>query len=70
MNKLEFTQSTPSNEWTITHNFDTKSLLVDVYIDTNDGLEKILPLDISITDENTCVVSFTNNRTGMVRIIA
>lgn len=58
------TQDTPATEWTINHRLNTLAPVIDVWIDVDGVMTKILPLNITVTDANTTVVSFSSPRTG------
>jgi hypothetical protein len=65
-----FEQTTPANIWTIAHNQRSLSPLVDVWIpdpvtSTN---TMIIPKEISIVDENTVRVQFSQPRVGGVAV--
>lgn len=63
------TQSSGSATWTITHNFGVSSVDVDVFIDFGGNLEKVLPLSVEHTDNNTVTVTFSSAQTGVARVI-
>lgn len=69
MDVYNHTQSSPNSTWTVTHNLNTDAVAVDVFIDYLGNLEKILPLDIVVTDSNTLTITFTTSQTGKARII-
>ena len=62
-----FTQSTPSTTWTITHNLGTENIIVYTYSATNDAMEYD---DITFTDSNTCVVTFSGAVSGRAVVLA
>ena len=70
MLEYNHTQSTPSTTWTITHNLNTTSVVTDTSINFGGNLEKILPLNVVLTDANTLTVTFSSAQTGKVRIVA
>lgn len=63
------TQTTSSSTWTISHNLNTTAIVIDVFVDDSGDLKKILPNTVVHTDDNTCTVTFTSNRTGRARVI-
>lgn len=68
-----FTETVLKTVWTITHNLDSDAVVVDVYIDNGPNgplFEKILPQNVKATDDNTVVVTFSSNRTGVARVAA
>ena len=54
---------TSTTSRTVTHNFGTKNVLVQVF-DNSDNL--IIPSSITTTDTNTVSISFNNNTSGRV----
>lgn len=61
-----FEQNTPANIWTIPHNFRNLSPLVDIWMpDPVTGFTTLTtPKEISIVDENTVRVQFSQPRMG------
>jgi hypothetical protein len=70
MANYNHTQSTGSTTWTINHNLNTQAVTVDTYVLNGSVVEKILPLDVVNTSDNTTVVTFTTSRTGNARVVA
>lgn len=62
-------QTSASATWTITHNFNVASVVVDVFVDFGGNLEKILPLEIEHTNDNTLTVTFSSTQTGKARLV-
>jgi hypothetical protein len=62
------TQNTLSSTWVITHNLNTTNINIDVIVEYNSSLEKILPNAIEVVDSNTVHVVFTNSFIGSARI--
>lgn len=63
------TQSVASSTWNVIHNLSGgvgTLATCDVSIWYNGVLEKIIPKSISIIDNNTIQILFTNPRTGIV----
>ena len=46
-------QASGSSAWVVSHNLNTDAVAVDVFIDFGGNLEKILPLSVDVTDNNT-----------------
>jgi len=69
MSSFNHSQGTSSTSWVITHNLDVGETVVDTLIDNGGNLEKILPLSVIHTDNNTLTISFTAAQTGKARII-
>jgi hypothetical protein len=61
-----FEQNTPANIWTISHGYRELSPLVDIWIpDPVSGVTTLMiPREISIVDENTVRVQFSQPRLG------
>lgn len=57
-------QQTASATWTIVHGLDTTEIGVDVFVDVNGVLTKILPKNVQITDTKTVVITFSTAKTG------
>lgn len=62
-------QTVPAKQWTVTHQLKTLAPIVDVMIDTEAGLVKVLPFDIVIIDASTVRVDFQSDWTGKVSVI-
>lgn len=66
---LNFYQTTPDTSWVITHNFGYQ-VIVDVSVDVNGELQKILPTNITEdTNKNILSITFSNPVTGVARLI-
>jgi len=67
---FNYTQTTASASWVVVHNLNqANGPVVDVMIDQNGSLKKIIPLDITIDNANQVTVSFTSPQTGAVRCV-
>lgn len=62
-------QDVAAKEWTVTHNLNTLAPIVDVFIVTGNGLQKVLPLDITVVNAMSLKVTFSSDRTGKVSVI-
>lgn len=62
-------QSLSSASWVIIHNLGVSSVVTDVFIVNGPDLEKVLPLSVVHTDNNTLTVTFTSTQIGKCRII-
>lgn len=62
------TQSTPSTTWSLEHNLKDYPL-IDVYIDVDGGIQKIIPLEISYVDMNNCIITFSSPQTGYASVV-
>jgi hypothetical protein len=65
-----YTQTVPSTTWVVTHNFGTPVIVTDAFVMMGGVPEKILPLNVVITDSNTLTVTFSTNETGVVRVVS
>ena len=63
-----FTQTTPETSWTINHNLGTLFVNIDVVVD-HGVVEKILPGNIEIIDNNNVKVFFSVPRYGYARVV-
>jgi len=61
-------QSTAASTWTITHNLGKSTMAVDTFIDVGNGLETVIPHNISFPDANTVVIEWTSARSGTARL--
>jgi hypothetical protein len=68
MRTFDFTQSDPAAVWTITHNLGGMPAL-DVTVDVNGQVQKILPLRVEATDNDTLTVHFSSPQTGTARLV-
>ena len=64
-----FTQSTPAAIWTINHNLDLTSLMIDVLVDQNGTTAPIVPSKITKTSSNQVVIVFSTARAGTARLL-
>jgi len=69
MKFLNYVQDTPSDTWTIVHNFGQK-VVADTWVDNGGATEKILPRAVVVLDDNTLVIEFSEARTGSTRVAA
>lgn len=65
---FKFTQETAAALWTIKHNLGVYPIL-DVYVLTNNGVQKIMPGTITYVDKNTCTVSFSTPYSGFALVV-
>lgn len=56
---MEITQSTPSSNWSVTHNLDTMQPAVDVWVDDNGVTTAMLPKQVQLVDANHLNISFS-----------
>ena len=63
-------QSSGSATWTVSHNLNAPVVVCDVYALNNGVTEKILPLNIVHTSDNSLTITFSTARTGRARVVA
>ena len=66
---MEFTQTTPSSVWTITHNLNSAQPAIDVWVDDNGVTTAILPKKIELIDANTANIIFTIPFSGTAVVV-
>jgi hypothetical protein len=62
------TQDTPSATWTIVHGLNDYPI-VDVFVQYNGALNKIIPQGISYVDAKTCTVQFSTAYAGYATVV-
>jgi hypothetical protein len=65
---FNFTQSTPSSSWSINHNLNIACPAIDLNVLINGSYEKIIPLGLTIVDNNNITVEWTQDFSGNARI--
>lgn len=68
LQSCQFVQSTPAAVWAINHNLNNYPI-VDVMVDYDGSLTKIIPQSIVIIDMNNCEIHFSTPRTGQARLV-
>lgn len=61
-------QDVAAAEWNITHNLNTLAPVVDVFIDYEGAVQKIIPASVQVIDAATVKVTFTEARSGTAAI--
>ena len=69
MDAYDHTQGASDTTWTISHNLNTDAVAVDVFINNGGNVEKVLPLTVTATSNNTLTVTFSTAQTGYARVI-
>jgi len=72
MQTYTHTQGSGSTTWTVTHNFNSDAVAIDVFVDdgpNSPSYDKILPDTVIRTDVNTITVTFSSSRTGVARVV-
>jgi len=66
-------QASASDTWVIAHNLGHNGgqgiPVVDTYVNSGGDLQKILPLSVDMTDENTVTITFTEPYDGYAVIV-
>jgi hypothetical protein len=69
-NGFNYTQSTPSTSWVITHNLNIENgPAVDVSVNYNGSLQKIIPSSIVATSADVVTITFTTAYSGVARLV-
>ena len=63
------TQSTPAAIWTINHNLDLTSLMIETLIEVGGKPSPIIPSKITKTSSNQVVIVFSTARAGTARLV-
>lgn len=61
-------QTVASTIWNIQHNLGIYPV-VDILVNTTDGLTKIIPSDVKIVDMNTIQIHFSTPHSGQARLV-
>ncbi len=61
---FQFTQSTPSNTWTITHGMGTVTPVVDCWVLVGGIYTRILPASVIATSSNVVTLTFSTAQAG------
>jgi hypothetical protein len=69
MSEYNHDQSVASAIWSISHNLNVSETVNDVLVNINGTTEKVMPLSIIHTDNNTLTISFVDPESGYARII-
>ena len=62
-------QTSEASIWVITHNLNTPGIVIDIMVNQNGNLEKIIPLDITMNSANVDTITFTQSFTGVASIV-
>jgi hypothetical protein len=61
---FEHNQIIASSTWSITHNLNTTSPVVDIWIDVAGTITHIVPLEVQVIDSISCNILFSVNTSG------
>lgn len=67
--RYEHVQETPEAIWTVRHNLFTRSPVVDVFVDFDGVLQKMMPKAIVVVSALECRIEWSVPRTGRVGVI-
>lgn len=67
--KFNYTQSTPSDIWTITYPF-TGTPVIDVLVNINGTMTKMVPQTTKILSPSSVQLTFTQAFAGIARIVS
>ena len=72
MAEYNHTQGSSSATWTITHNLNSDSILIDVMIDDGPNSPDVEKLTVSTEEvsDNQVQINFSEAHTGFARIVA
>ena len=62
-------QETASATWTIEHNLDILTPIVDCWIEFNSVFTKVLPSSVTVVDANTVEVVFSSAQSGRAFVV-
>lgn len=65
----DHTQSEAAAIWTIDHNLDLTSLMIEVFIDLGGKPAPIIPSKITKTSSNQVVIVFSTPRAGIAHLV-
>lgn len=59
----EHIQAVASDTWTVIHNLKMYPI-IDVFVEVDGNVHKIIPAGVEYTDMNSCVVTFSSPQVG------
>lgn len=68
LNTFQHVQDTPSDKWNVTHNLGVFPI-VDVLVELDGVLTKIIPMEIILVDENSIRIEFSKPFSGSARMV-
>lgn len=68
MSAYDHQQTAAASTWNIAHNLGKQFVNIDVIIDYQGVPTGILPQNITVTDANNAVVTFSSAHTGVARV--
>ena len=63
-------QLIPATTWTVVHNLGSLTVAVNTILDYASGRHVCLPANVKVVDGATVQVTFTEDQTGTVRVVA
>lgn len=67
--RYEHIQNSPADTWIVRHNLYTQSPIVDVFVEVDGVLQKILPKQVKVIDQLECHIVWSTPRAGKAGII-
>lgn len=64
----KFEQTTAAVEWNIQHNLDQDLVCIDCWVVIDGALQKLLPVQILLVDNNNAKVTFSSARAGWATV--
>lgn len=61
-------QETPSTTWNILHALNIATPVIQVYIDIDGGVQRVMPSSVVSVDANNLTVTFTEAQSGYARL--
>jgi hypothetical protein len=61
-------QTTASTTWNIHHALNLTCPVIQVYINYEGGVQRVLPLSVSVVDANNLTVTFTDPQSGYAKL--
>jgi len=63
-----YTQTTASTTWNINHGLNLTCPVIQVYINYEGGVQRIIPLSVSVVDANNLTVTFSEAQSGYAKL--
>lgn len=68
MDRYEHVQTEPSSLWVVEHPLYTRAPVLDVFVDINGELQKMMPNEVKVINLTTIHIKWTLPRTGKVGV--
>ena len=63
-----YTQATPATTWNVLHALNIQTPVVHVFIETDDGIQRVIPLHVTPVDANNLTITFTSAQSGYAKL--